>query len=216
LDVLFFDWIVLPVFLRSRYRVSQVPDVSLDTCHVLGPRQTLGNLTNSDSSVLASTTLNVSPSAFFLRFTEHSSNGAESRTFGTTFRSYGPPCGPYRALCTLHLTVTSFGATLNTGGWLGLPGKDFHLARNTKLRLAYVTVGSRIAPPPPHRSRRAVFPHRALHSDTRFRNQTSKHKLNWYVVRSVIRGLRTLYRFITFLNSSQLKLFLWLLRFNHL
>ena len=33
---------------------------------------------------------------------------------------YGHPSGLYGSLCTLHLTVTSFGATLDMGGWLSL------------------------------------------------------------------------------------------------
>jgi hypothetical protein len=80
---------------------------------------------------------NVSPSAFFFRFTEHSPNGAESRTFGTTFRSYGPPCGPYRSLYTLHLAVTSFGATLNMGGWLGLTRQGLSPCKKYQASLAY-------------------------------------------------------------------------------
>ncbi len=36
------------------------------------------------------------------------------------FRSYGSPYGLYGSLCTLHLAVASFGATLDMSGWLDL------------------------------------------------------------------------------------------------
>ena len=76
----------------------------------------LWNLTCSDSmtvlpapSVLASMTLNMSPSASMCAFTRLNLL-QESRT----------PYGLYSSLSTLHLTVTSFGARLGTGGWLTL------------------------------------------------------------------------------------------------
>jgi len=55
------------------------------------PRQTLGNLTSIDSSVLASGTLKPSPSAF-------SSNGAVP-----DFRECGLPYGLHGSLCTLRM-----------------------------------------------------------------------------------------------------------------
>lgn len=76
----------------------------------------LWNLTCYDSttvppapSVLASMTLNMSPSALMFAFTRLDML-QESRT----------PYGLYSSLSTLHLTVTSFGARLGTGGWLTL------------------------------------------------------------------------------------------------
>jgi len=39
---------------------------------------------------------------------------------GYPFRKYGLPCGLPASLCTLHLIVTNFDATLGMGGWLGL------------------------------------------------------------------------------------------------
>jgi len=35
-------------------------------------------------------------------------------------RKYGLPCGLPVSLCTLHLVVTNFDATLSMGGWLDL------------------------------------------------------------------------------------------------
>ncbi len=58
-------------------------------------------------SVLASMTLNMSPSAIKFAITRLNVL-QESRT----------PYGLYNSLSTLHLTVTSFGARLGTGGWL--------------------------------------------------------------------------------------------------
>ena len=76
----------------------------------------LWNLTCFDSmtvlpapSVLASMTLNMSPSAFMCAFTRLNML-QESRT----------PYGLYSSLSTLHLTVASFGARLGNGGWLTL------------------------------------------------------------------------------------------------
>ena len=42
-----------------------------------------------------------------------------------------------------------------------MPHRDFHPARSAKLRLAHIAVGTPVTRRPPHRSRRAVFPHRA-------------------------------------------------------
>ena len=53
------------------------------------------------------------------------------------FRSYGPPCGLYGSLCTPHLTVASFGATLDMGGWLDLTQQGLAPCKTFQATLAY-------------------------------------------------------------------------------
>jgi len=51
-----------------------------------------------------------------------------------TFRKYGLPYGLSVSLCTLHLMVTHFDATLGRGSWgYTLPNRDFHPVRDIKL-----------------------------------------------------------------------------------
>ena len=93
-------------------RVSQVPDTSLHTCHVLGPRQTLKELTFIAPLVLASAPKSASPSA-------------SSTTYGAEYPS-GNAVSPmaYMFPCVRFVYVVRFtsfiNATLGTGGWLGL------------------------------------------------------------------------------------------------
>lgn len=49
-----------------------------------------------------------------------------------------------------------------------MPDRDFHPVRSAELCLAHlsIAVGRPVARPPPHRSRRADFPHRALQGDS--------------------------------------------------
>ena len=102
------------------FRVSQVLDASLDTCHAL--RWTPADPRNAHQnafSVLASGPLTPSPSAFWTVFTVTPNNGAVS-----SFRKCGLPCGLCRSLCTLQLCRSAFAssttATLGMNGWLGL------------------------------------------------------------------------------------------------
>jgi hypothetical protein len=68
-----------------------------------------------------------------------------------------------------HLQRSAGHATLDTGGWLDLmktilclPVRDFHPERNDKLRLPHIKVEQPVTQLPPHGSRRAELPHRAL------------------------------------------------------
>ena len=93
------------------YRVSQVLYISLQTCHVPRPRQTLFRI-SPFSILLCRLPLpkTTSPSALIFIY--------EAVSF--TFRKYGLPYGLSVSLCTLHLMVTHFDATLGMGGWLDL------------------------------------------------------------------------------------------------
>ncbi len=77
--------------LRGGGRASQVPGTSLTTCHALGPRQSLRNLTIYDSLVLASGTLKPSPTASLLL------------TGLNCFGEVRLPCGLQCSLCTLQV-----------------------------------------------------------------------------------------------------------------
>jgi len=106
--------LVRPTAMFGTFRVSQVPSTSFHTCHVFKPRQTLQNLTFRRFLCID------------FRVAQHvvvcSLLVSELPLTGLKlcFRSYGPPYGLYGSLCTLHLAVTSFGATLDMGGWLDL------------------------------------------------------------------------------------------------
>ncbi len=100
---------VLDIY-KGAYRVSQVLYISLQTCHVPRPRQTLleshhmrffciGFRCENDVAICINLYL---------------------RGCIVHFRKYGLPYGLSVSLCTLHLMVTHFDATLGMGGWLDL------------------------------------------------------------------------------------------------
>ena len=68
----------------------------------------------NDSFVLTSMTLTMS-SSVLLSVSRHPNNGAEYAS-GVN----GTPSGLKSSMCTLHLIVTNFGATLYISGWLNL------------------------------------------------------------------------------------------------
>ena len=130
---------------------------------------------SNDSSVLVSSSLTLSPSALLPLTRLKSLRGGAD-----TPLAYKILC--VRFTCVVHdgssilskASLSATGVTLDTGGWLALtrnhpdpsPDRDFHPARSAKLRLAHITVGRPVTRPPPYRSRRADFPHRAPRSDS--------------------------------------------------
>jgi len=110
-------------------------------CHKISPL-----VGSNDSSVLASRTLTLSPSALLpLTRLQSLQGGAD------TPLAYKILC--VRFTCFVHdgssvptkASLSAAGATLDTGGWLALtsncpcfsPDRDFHPARSAKLRLAH-------------------------------------------------------------------------------
>lgn len=121
-----------------------------------------------DSSVWASVTLTTSPTAFMLLTMLAASGICVSPV------AYGVLCVRFASLVRIcssrnHLQRSAGHATLDTGGWLDLmetvlclPVRDFHPERNDKLRLPHIKVEQPVTQLPPHKSRRAEFPHRAF------------------------------------------------------
>jgi len=77
------------------------------------PTDPLRIIASCDSFVLASVTETTSPSVL-IRFTR----------LNIPFRKYGLPYGLPVSLCTLHLIVANFNATLGMGGWPGLAQQE--------------------------------------------------------------------------------------------
>lgn len=129
-------------YLRAMFVFSVLCLVSRQ-CHPISPIV----LTN-DSSVLASRSLTLSPSALWSLTRLKSLQGGASPLWPTRFSVYASPLlFTFATVSIPFATLSARGATLDTGGWLALtrdhpdpsPDRDLHPARNTKLCLAHQT-----------------------------------------------------------------------------
>lgn len=144
---------------------SQLPDSSLCPCHALGPRQALGLLTFIGGSVSASPVVHPVATCSHFLFTR-------LYCFRKMRPSLRPGQCPVHASpvlfarapyhCSLVVNFQSTGAGPGTSDRLHLARRGLAPRQKSQTSLAHIKVDQPVARLPPHRSRRAVFPHRAL------------------------------------------------------
>ncbi len=127
-------------YLRAMF-VFSVGCLVSQQCHDISPI-----VSTTDSSVLASSFLTLSPSALSPLTKLISLQGGTSPLWPTRFSVYASPLLFTFATVSIPLaTLSARGATLDTGGWLTLtrnhpdlsPDRGLHPVRSTKLRLAH-------------------------------------------------------------------------------
>lgn len=148
------------------------------------PAGPVHTLTYSERSAWASASLTASPTDL------------HKNLFSGLYQHFGqdgPPYGLRSSLCTLQLSRSAHHLlpSCNTRyGWVvnPCPAGTLTPQEAPSFALAHIAVGTPIAGRPPHRSRRAVFPHRAPQQYSLPRQLNASRAFNCLRRLSVMRG----------------------------